>query len=241
MSTRAGYVLATRHPWPCLLFLLPLLLIYECGVVWLGGTQPEALRNGADHWLRWALESFGLNQLYWPPVLLGGVLFLWGWLRWNDRPGDLFGLWLGMAIESVLFALGLWALSRALGPLLDELGIELNQSPRLTHAVGQIVTFIGAGIYEETLFRLMLFAGLAWLLRRLVGLLLATLLAALASAALFSAAHHIGPFGEPFNAYVFLFRALAGLYFAGLLQLRGFGIAVGAHACYDVLVGASVG
>ena len=212
MSTRAGYVLATRHPWPCLLFLLPLLLIYECGVVWLGGTQPEALRNGADHWL-----------------------------RWNDRPGDLFGLWLGMAIESVLFALGLWALSRALGPLLDELGIELNQSPRLTHAVGQIVTFIGAGIYEETLFRLMLFAGLAWLLRRLVGLLLATLLAALASAALFSAAHHIGPFGEPFNAYVFLFRALAGLYFAGLLQLRGFGIAVGAHACYDVLVGASVG
>lgn len=241
MSNRAGYLLATRHPWPCLLFLLPLLATYECGVVWLGGTQPEALRNGADHWLRWALESFGLSQLYWPPVLLGGVLFLWGWIRWHDRPGDLFGLWLGMAIESVLFALGLWALSRALGPLLDELGIELNQSPHLTHAVGQIVTFIGAGIYEETLFRLLLFAGLAWLLRRLFGLLLATLLAALASAVLFSFAHHIGPFGEPFNAYVFLFRALAGLYFAGLLQVRGFGIAVGAHACYDVLVGASVG
>jgi hypothetical protein len=27
------------------------------------------------------------------------------------------------------------------------------------------------------------------------------------------------------------------LYFTALYQFRGFGIAVGAHACYDVLVG----
>ena len=34
-----------------------------------------------------------------------------------------------------------------------------------------------------------------------------------------------------------LFRTLAGLYFAWLYCVRGFGIAVGAHAGYDVLVG----
>ena len=45
---------------------------------------------------------------------------------------------------------------------------------------------------------------------------------------------------EVFDAYVFLFRTLAGVYFAVLFQLRGFGIAVGAHACYDVLVGVVV-
>ena len=33
------------------------------------------------------------------------------------------------------------------------------------------------------------------------------------------------------------FRAFAGFYFAGLYHLRGFGIAVGAHAGYDLLVG----
>jgi len=67
------------------------------------------------------------------------------------------------------------------------------------------------------------------------------LIAALVQAALFSAAHHLGPYGEPFNNYVFVFRTLAGLYFAFLFQLRGFGVAVGAHACYDVVVGVAVG
>ena len=56
-------------------------------------------------------------------------------------------------------------------------------------------------------------------------------------AALFAAAHHIGPYGEPMNPYVFLFRALAGLYFTALYLGRGFGVAVAAHAGYDVLVG----
>ena len=41
--------------------------------------------------------------------------------------------------------------------------------------------------------------------------------------------------------YVFLFRVLAGLYFTALFVGRGFGVAVGAHAGYDVLVGVSLG
>jgi membrane protease YdiL (CAAX protease family) len=61
-------------------------------------------------------------------------------------------------------------------------------------------------------------------------------LAALASATLFSTAHHVGPYGQPYSNYLFLFRLAAGLYFALLYHLRGFGIAVGAHACYNVLV-----
>jgi hypothetical protein len=39
------------------------------------------------------------------------------------------------------------------------------------------------------------------------------------------------------NTYVFLFRTMAGVYFALLFQFRGFAVAAGAHACYDVLVG----
>jgi hypothetical protein len=50
--------------------------------------------------------------------------------------------------------------------------------------------------------------------------------------------HHLGTYGEPFDAFVFLFRTLAGCYFAGLFLCRGLGIAVGAHACYDIIVGA---
>src|SRR5581483_10970443 len=98
MRGHGGYLSATRHPWPCFLFLLPLLLAYEGGVVWLGGTNPDALRNGADAWLRWGLENFGLSQLYWAPGLIAGVFLWWSWRRRWDRPGDLFGVAAGMAI-----------------------------------------------------------------------------------------------------------------------------------------------
>jgi hypothetical protein len=66
------------------------------------------------------------------------------------------------------------------------------------------------------------------------------LLAAVTSAAAFSGAHHLGPYGEPYDNYRFLFRTLAGVYFTAIYQLRGFGIAVGGHALYDVLVGVIV-
>ena len=61
-----------------------------------------------------------------------------------------------------------------------------------------------------------------------------------ASSLLFAGAHHLGSHGEPFDPIVFSFRAAAGMYFAFLYCWRGYGIAVGAHAGYDVLVGVLV-
>jgi membrane protease YdiL (CAAX protease family) len=158
-------------------------------------------------------------------------------MRWRDRPDDALGVWIGMATESAFFAIGLWVLSRNLGPVLDQLGVRLawSVSGRTT---GQVITFVGAGIYEEAIFRLLLCMALRGLL-----LLVATPgwiawpVVIVVSSLVFAAAHHIGPYGEPFQGYVFLFRALAGLYFNLLYQTRGFGIAVGAHAGYDVIVG----
>jgi hypothetical protein len=236
-SRRNGYLLATQHPWPCLLFLLPLLLAYEAGVVWFGGPRPEAVRNGADSWLRWGLESFGFPQFYCAPALIIAALLVWSAMRLWSRPDHLVLVWLGMAVESIVFAGGLWLLSRQLGPFLDEWGVHLNMGID-SKTLARIITFVGAGIYEEAIFRLALFFVLGCLLRLIgIGRLFSALLTTIASAVIFAVAHHIGPYGEPYDGYVFLFRALAGLYFALLYLLRGFGIVVGAHVCYDVLVG----
>jgi membrane protease YdiL (CAAX protease family) len=232
-----GYVPATRHPWPCLLFVLPLVAAYEGGVVMLGGAHPETLRNGADNWLRCGLTAVGVQYFWVPPAVLLLVFVAWAWGRWDDRPKDLLGVMTGMAIESVTFALGLWGLSRGLAPLLQRCGIALAVAAEGEPALRQVVTYLGAGIYEEALFRLVLFTLLVKLLRYLeVGEPLAALLAGLASATLFAVAHHIGPYGQPYSNYLFLFRLAAGLYFALLYQTRGFGIAVGAHACYNVMI-----
>jgi membrane protease YdiL (CAAX protease family) len=242
MPAKTPYFLATRHPWPSLLFLLPLLAAYEGGIFWLGGPQPDALRNGADAWLHWGLETVGVNFAYAPPVLIAIFFLAWSYAARGQRPQDTVGVVSGMAIEAVFFALGLWGLSRALGPILDHFGVQLRLSAAREEAIGQAVTFIGAGIYEEVLFRLILFSGLALVLRLVfVPSLLALPLAAAGSAALFSAAHHVGPFGEPFDRYVFVFRTAAGVYFAAVYRLRGFGVAAGAHALYDVVVGVALG
>src|SRR5262249_2277663 len=134
-------------------------------------------------------------------------------------------------------ALVLWGISYGFAPFLQRLGVPLNmRHPDPT--LSRIITFVGAGIYEEVMFRLVLFAGMAKLLH-LAALprWAAVPMAALASALLFAAAHHVGPYGERMDSYIFLFRTMAGVYFALLFQLRGFGVAAGAHACYDVLVG----
>lgn len=242
MPVKTSYFKATCHPWPSFLFLLPLLLAYEGGIFWLGGRQPDTLRNGADAWMRWGLETAGVHFAHAPPLLIAAFFLGWSYLARDGRPEDLVGVVSGMVIEAVFFALGLWGLSRALGPVLDHFGIKLSWDPARAEAVGQAVTFLGAGIYEEVLFRLVLFSGLVFLMRlAFVPSLVAVPAAAVGSAALFSAAHHVGPFGEAFDGYVFLFRLLAGVYFATVYRLRGFGVAAGAHALYDVVVGAAMG
>jgi hypothetical protein len=237
MSRTGAYLAATRHPWPCLLFMLPLVVAYEFGVQELGGAHPESLRNGADNWLRCGLTYLGLPFFWLPPAVLVLCFLAWSSLRWSDRPKDLLGVLTGMALESVSFSLGLWLLSRALAPLLEYFGVVLSLSIASGGSLRQAVTYLGAGIYEEAMFRLVLFTGLTVLFSRIDGGgPVGTLLAALASATLFSIAHHIGPYGQPYSNYLFLFRLLAGLYFALLYQLRGFGIAVGSHACYNVMI-----
>jgi membrane protease YdiL (CAAX protease family) len=234
-----SYWSATRHPGPCLLFLAPLIVVYEIGVFKLGGGQPLALRNGADSWTRAGLAALSVRHPAAAPMIVAVILGLWFWTRRDTTPEETPAVCLGMAVESIAAALGLWAVSRGFSPLLGWLGVTVSTPPTLNVAAfGQVVTYIGAGIYEEILFRVVLFGGLCILLRTIgVGSIIAVLSSAAVAALLFAAAHHIGPHGEPVDSYNFLFRALAGLYFAALYQYRGFGIAVGAHTCYDIVVG----
>lgn len=109
--------------------------------------------------------------------------------------------------------------------------------------VADIVTGIGAGIYEELIFRLILICLLMMLFQNVLRLdrRNSIVLSVLISAALFSAYHHIDFLSgrlnpaEPFNLTKFIFRVVAGVYFAVLFAIRGFGIAAGTHAFYDIL------
>ena len=234
------YFTATRHPWASWLFVAPLLVAYEVGVHTLSQGNPDTLRNGADVWARQRLAEFGLPILWAAPALLLGGLLVISWMRWADRPSDPLGTIFGMSIESVVFAVGIWALSRNFRPLMEEAGIPLATVPFHPLAVGQVVNYLGAGIYEEVLFRFGLFSILALILRAILPGIVALVIAGVLASFAFSAAHHMGPAGEPMVPIVFYFRAAAGMVFTVLYVTRGLGVAVGAHAGYNILVGSSV-
>jgi hypothetical protein len=237
------YLKSTRHPFSSLMFILPLLIVYEGGVLLLAPQSSSLeLRNGADAWVRTQLVAAGVNFAWTLPILL--VAFLCGATAWDwkERPKKQFTAFFGMILESLVFAVGLWALSRNFLPLLDRVGVPTHSIGFQTPATGQVVRYIGAGIYEEVLFRLAIFGVLSLLLQViLIPKYVAIPIAAVAGALAFSAAHHLGTNGEAITTPVFLFRAVAGLIFTILYAGRGLGIAVGAHAGYNILVGVSVG
>jgi membrane protease YdiL (CAAX protease family) len=242
-----GYLERARQPWACILFVVPLLAAYEVGLMFVSPVPDEA-RTGVDAWIGHAFHHFGATLPLATPIALVLGLLAWAWLLGEGRWGDPLGAWIGMVGESVLFAGLFFGLVQLAFPILAHgggllqdslnrfLDVSSGRSPEMTWAM--IVRFLGAGIYEEAVFRLIGFSLLRLLF--LAGDLRprwATLLAALSSSLLFAAAHHVGSGQDQINITVFLYRTLAGLYFAGLFQMRGFGIAVGAHAGYDVLVG----
>ncbi len=248
----ADYWQQTRRPWPSLVFLLPLLIAYEVGVLWIGGRDASAIRSGADELLRMVLDFVGLNAAWWPPLLIVLGLTSWQWVAkypWHVSLETLAG----MFVESVLAAFALIVLGQLQSRIFTGsfaietslLGLnELKMAFTATQVevISRALSFVGAGIYEEVLFRLTLLPLVTALLRQMVlPRAWAPALAALTTSVLFAAAHHVGPAGEPFELFPFCFRMLAGVFFAALFVLRGFGIAVGGHAIYDLLVGVLLG
>ncbi|WP_238602437.1 type II CAAX prenyl endopeptidase Rce1 family protein [Fimbriiglobus ruber] len=220
---------------------MPLIIVYEGGVLYFGGADPDSLRNGADAWLRWTLKQYGMGQMWVAPLIVVGLLLIRSFFRWSDRPEEILPTIFGMTIESLVYAVGLWAIARNFEALVQQAGIPVNSISFQSPAAAQLVTYVGAGIYEEVLFRLALFGGVCFFLRLMLPTVVAVPLATVAAALAFAAAHHVGPNGEEVVTIKFLFRATAGLYFTILYVARGFGIAVGAHAAYDILVGVAVG
>jgi Type II CAAX prenyl endopeptidase Rce1-like len=239
------YLRSTRAPRYSLTFALPLLLLYEVLAFSLSGREFAGVRNGADVLLKSLFMALGgRNGL----IVFGAILVgAGGWLVWRDWRGRHVEprLFAAMAVESSVYALGFGLVTSILTTLLlPGLATYGSISLLAVHAdtrwnlVTQLMISLGAGIYEELLFRVLLVSGLAWLMGRILRLrpTSAAVFAVLVGALIFSAFHYIGPYGDNFALVSFTFRAVAGVLFSGLYLLRGFGITAWTHALYDVFL-----
>jgi hypothetical protein len=234
-----SYWRATRAPRYSLLFAFPLLAVYELLAFTLSGHAMAGVRNGADVLLKSLFVQFGGRDglIAFGALLIGtGAVLVWRDLkRGSIRPR----YFLFMAAESVAYALmfgmvvGLLT-GILLGGVILAAGVGAPGGDLSLAA--QLVISLGAGIYEELLFRVLLVGALAWLGRVVFGWRPAWsgVFAAVLGAVIFSAFHYIGPYGDRFEVPSFTFRTLAGLGFSTLYLTRGLGITAWTHALYDV-------
>ena len=209
-----------------------MLLFYEGGMLLLG---PQALRNGADVWLRQLLSAIGFGQYFLLPLMTCAGLLAWHHTtrqRWQFSPRVLHGMLLESAVLGFFLLIIAGSFSRSLAT-----AIPCGIPSQATLNINRLVGYVGAGLYEELLFRLMLLPSSAYLLR-LLGLnrKMSLMIAAILTSAIFSAAHYelFTSYGDVFQWYTFSFRIMAGLFFSVLFIYRGFGIAAGVHALYDI-------
>ena len=190
-----------------------------------GGHTAQALvaPNLIQHFIAW----LGADAVWIPGAAL--VVTLVVWRISTPRPPKLRAAVLELMIaECVVLTLPLFVLGAFLQQTLP------GPPPQFS---GKLVLALGAGIYEELVFRFYLLGGFAWLLVAAFGVRrFAAACAAAGVATLAFAACHLVPVGaEPFTWPRFLMLVVAGAYLAIVFLFRGLAVATGAHAAYNVL------
>jgi hypothetical protein len=223
------YWQATRRPVYGLAVALPLLIVYEVGTRWLTPTGMAA-PLWAQGLIRELLGWIGISGSWLPPLLVLAVLLAWFLSQgtgWRIRPLALTVI----PLEGLILAVPLLVISRLL----------LSTSAGLLDGVGRgqaLLDAVGASVYEEFVFRLLLL-GLAqtalhahsgWSRTFARNLCLAV------STVCFAAAHFTPLSDEPWSWGAALFYGLAGLYLGLLYEHRGLALAISAHAMHNLLV-----
>jgi hypothetical protein len=224
-----------------LLFALPLLVAYETMAAILGLGEPQAIRNGADVLIKSVFMALlGAHG----PLVFGAILIgvsVWLVVRDMRAHGTRLSprVFVGMTAESIALALLFGVVVSAVTSQLLAPFAAIVQTPMQELGFGtQLMVSLGAGLYEELLFRVLLVGAIAGVGTKLLGWRPATaaVVAVGIGALVFSAFHYIGPFGERLEAGSFTFRLIAGIFFSALFVTRGFGITAWTHALYDVFL-----
>jgi hypothetical protein len=201
-----------------LVLIVPLLLVYQVGVLFAGHV------NGADVVTRALYGALGRTSYLVVQAVIACAFLVW--IRRTQRVQTLeLGIVGPVILEAALYALTLGALISLVIDRLLGLGIT----------GGLVINALGAGVYEELVFRLGLFGGLVAVLAREPSRVTIAV-ALVASSIVFSLAHHLGAHGEPWTLHAFAFRCLAGVVFGLIFWFRSLAHAVYAHTFYDLLV-----
>lgn len=216
------YVHLTKRPMNCLVFVLPLLVAYHAGEVVFGSSL------AAPHDINKILRYLGGAHVFVPGLIVVGFLVIQQVV--SKAPAEVHPKVLaGMLGEAVVWTVPLI--------VIGQFAAEANGGHGFSWPL--LVAYVGAGVYEEFLFRLLLISVVMTLLADLLGvrkdlaLALAVLLGAMSFALYHFSIDQIRT-GVGFRWSRFIFLAMAGTLWGTAFVFRGFGVAVGSHIVWNM-------
>ncbi len=233
--------------WVDLGLTLPIFLVYQLAVVFLGVQNATDMVTGAL--LR---ASDGNKTTYLLATFAIGVIFAGAFAILGRGQAFHPRKFLQIAIEGVVYAIVMRIVAGYVVGSVFAGPSNIKDEGRFTG----FVMSLGAGFYEELAFRVILFGLgaklLTWLLVkqkvdltgtaaanaktfsfRALGVMCAW---AVVCAMIFSGVHYVGAMSDEFHLASFTFRLVLGLALTLIYTTRGFAAAVWTHALYDVWV-----
>ena len=211
---------------------LPLLVVYEILVI-MTQSRYWGIRNAADMWIRTFLMAFDLRAQHLTFVMIGIAFALIPVAKARSY---------GVKLKANFFLLMLaeaFTYSLVLGGVLQSI-LRLSGLAAGGLGNGALQNFalsLGAGLFEEIIFRVLLLNLLFFLLNYIFKNKVTTaVISVLAASFLFSLSHYIGSMADSWELYSFMFRWIAGMIFTFLYFMRGFAITAYTHALYDIWV-----
>ncbi|ARN57783.1 CPBP family intramembrane glutamic endopeptidase [Sedimentisphaera salicampi] len=258
------YLHRTSRPIYSLILVSILIVVYEAG---LSSLSPDFFATKTEHipgivvsfeWVRKFLLWLNFSEMQaWvgtPLVVIAalGIVQIKSRekieVEWSDLPiifaeATILTIPLLVCSSCITYIAGQHGPGYSPVPAVPDMSAALDwQTPGGMFAVN-IVSGIGAGIFEELVFRLLLISFATLIFEKLFGMprIRSTITAVIVSSLLFSLHHYFYIMdwrfvaGEPFRISTFTFRFLAGIYLSIIFGIRGFGIVASTHAAHNLI------
>ncbi|MFQ5770542.1 MAG: type II CAAX prenyl endopeptidase Rce1 family protein [bacterium] len=232
---RSDYWQLSRHPVLNVLFVTPLWVLYEFLAYRLNHGWVGSIRTGTDFLIKKCFSDVGLNAglaVFIPVILICSfIVFQVKIIRKLQRKTLLFAF---MFCESLSYALIFGIMVGGVTKFfLTQESVGFNYS-----RISALVINIGSGVYEEFFFRFLFITGFVALFKKYfhVNRYIIYTSVIVLSSLLFAFFHYLNYFNEPLRWDSFYFRFFAGVAFAILFLMRGYGITAYTHSLYNILL-----
>ncbi|HKL14719.1 MAG TPA: CPBP family intramembrane glutamic endopeptidase [Balneolaceae bacterium] len=229
------YFRQTRGLYYSYIFSIPLFLLYEAFIRFSQIGSEQMVRISVDIWFQTLFSYLGFDALTATlglALIIGAVIIF---MRRENLPALKMKYFVMLMIESALYAVIFSILISQFLELILQMDLAQNTSSLSRFQLFSLS--LGAGLYEELFFRVILVSSLFYVISKFSrGKKTAYMVSAIIAAVAFSSVHYVGEFADAWSISSFLFRFLFGLTLNVIYVIRGFGCAAWTHALYDLIV-----